>query len=89
MPARDLIKAWLALIALSFGTVLIASDAVSGRGGMLAGAAVLVLAGLKARVILGRYLGLSGSRFWTRTFDLAIGIFLALAFALYVIGSGG
>ncbi len=89
MPARDLVKAWMALIALSLGTVLVASDTVSAHGGMIAGAAVLVLGGLKARVILGRYLGLSGSRFWTRTFDLAIGLFLALAFALYAIGSGG
>ena len=42
----------------------------------------------KARVILTRYLGLSGSRFWTRAFDMAIGLFLALAFALHTFSSG-
>lgn len=89
MPARDLIEAWVGLIVLSFGTVLIASTEASGRGGTLAAAGVLVLAGLKARVILARYLGLSGSRFWLRAFDLAVGLFLALSFALYAFGSRG
>ncbi|HEX2842345.1 cytochrome C oxidase subunit IV family protein [Hyphomicrobium sp.] len=88
MPARDLIEAWGSLVALSIGTVLIASVDASGKRGTLAAAGVLTLAGIKARVILARYLGLSGSRFWTRTFDLAIGIFLALAFGLYTFGSG-
>jgi len=89
MPARDLIQAWITLVVLSFGTVLIASSDASGRGGLIAAAGVLALAGLKARVILARYLGLSGARFWLRAFDLAIGLFLALSFALYAFGSRG
>ncbi len=88
MPDRDLVKAWGALLVLSIGTVLIASIGAVGDRGTLAAAAVLALAGVKAHVILTRYLGLSGSRFWTHTFDLAIGIFLAVAFGLYVFGSG-
>jgi hypothetical protein len=88
MPARDLVTAWAALVALSIGTVLTASLGASGDRGMLTAAGVLVLAGVKARVILTRYLGLAGSRFWTHTFDLAIGIFLALAFGLYAFGLG-
>lgn len=87
MPARDLVEAWGALVAFSIGTVLIASLA-SGDRGTLTAAGVLALAGVKARVILARYLDLAGSRFWTRTFDLVIGIFLALAFGLYAFGSG-
>ncbi len=86
MPARDLVQAWMALVALSIGTVLIAM--ASGRSGTFMAAGVLALAGIKARVILSRYLGLSGSRFWMRSFDLAIGLFLALAFALSLFGSG-
>lgn len=89
MPARDLVQAWGALVVLSIGTVLIASAGASGRGGAFMAAGVLALAGLKARVILARYLGLAGSRFWMRTFDLVIGIFLALAFGLYALGLGG
>ncbi len=86
MPTRDLVHAWLALLLLSYGTVLIASNGTHGSAWMAGG--VLLLAGLKARVILARYLGLSGSRFWMRVFDLAIGLFLAAAFALYLFGSG-
>lgn len=88
MPARDLIEAWAALVVLSLGTVLIASNDGPGRTGAIAAGCVLVLAGLKARMILARYLGLAGSRFWTRSFDLAIGLFLGLSFALYLFGSG-
>ncbi|AHB48257.1 nitric oxide reductase F protein [Hyphomicrobium nitrativorans NL23] len=86
MPTRELVHAWLALLLLSYGTVLIASNGTQGSAWMAGG--VLVLAGLKARVILARYLGLSASRFWMRVFDLVIGIFLAAAYALYLFGSG-
>jgi hypothetical protein len=89
MPVRDLVEAWAALVALSLGTVILATADVSGRGAAVAAAGVLVLAGFKARVILARYLGLGRSLFWTRAFDLAIGLFLALSFALHTIGSGG
>ena len=86
MPARDLVHAWLALLLLSYGTVLIASSGTQGSVWMAGG--VLGLAGLKARVILARYLGLSASRFWMRVFDLVIGLFLVAAFGLYLFGSG-
>lgn len=89
MPVRDLVEAWVALVVLSFGTVLLATAHGTGRGVTFLAAGVLVLAGLKARVILTRYLGLAGSRFWTRAFDMAIGLFLAIAFALHAFGSGG
>lgn len=88
MPARDLIEAWVALVVLSFGTVLLTMAEQWNSGRIIVVAGVLLLAGLKMRVILARYLGLAGTRFWTRTFDLAIGIFLALAFALHTFGSG-
>lgn len=88
MPARDLVEAWAALVVLSLGTVLIASAGGAERGGALLAVGVLALAGLKARMILSRYLGLAGSRFWRRAFDLVIGVFLALSLALYMFGSG-
>ncbi len=86
MPTRALVQAWLMLLLLSSGTVLIASAGARGSPWIAGG--VLVLAGLKARIILARYLELAGSRFWTRVFDLVIGLFLALAFALYLFGTG-
>ncbi|WP_424958865.1 hypothetical protein [Hyphomicrobium sp. 1Nfss2.1] len=89
MPLRDLIVAWVALIALSLGTLVLATAGTTGRGATIIAAGVLALAGFKARVILTRYLGLQHSLFWRRSFDLAIGLFLALSFALHTIGSGG
>jgi hypothetical protein len=88
MPVRDLVEAWVALVVLSVGTALLATADTSSRGATVVAAGVLVLAGLKARVILARYLGLASTRFWTRAFDMAIGLFLALSFALYTFGSG-
>ena len=66
MPAHDLVRAWMVLVALSTGTVLLA--AIPGLNATYTVVGVLVLAGLKARVILSRYLGLAGSRFWMRAF---------------------
>ena len=88
MPTRDLVHAWMALLLLSFCTVVIASTGRSMLGAGWIAASVLILAGLKARIILARYLGLAGSRFWTRVFDLIVGLFLAIAFAVYLRGSG-
>jgi hypothetical protein len=47
------------------------------------------LAGLKARIILGRYLGLKQSKFWMHLFDAAIVLFMAIAMTLYLLGAGG
>jgi nitric oxide reductase NorE protein len=52
------------------------------------GGTVLVLAGVKARLILTQYLGLRASRFWRGSFTLALSIFLLAAFALYLAGTG-
>ncbi len=89
MPARHLLEAWAVLVALSFGTVLLTMMDQRGIGRLIAVAGVLLLAALKMRVILARYLGLSGTRFWTRAFDLAIGLFFVLAFALHTFGYEG
>lgn len=88
MPSRDLVHAWVALLTLSFCTVVIASTGRTALGAGWIAVSVLILAGLKARIILARYLGLAGSRFWTRMFDLIVGLFLAIAFAVYLLGSG-
>jgi nitric oxide reductase NorF protein len=86
MPSAYLIKAWLTLVALSVGTVVLTMPGVSGT--LLVAGGVLLLAGIKAHVILTRYLGLVRSRFWTHAFDFAIAAFLLLSFSLYAFGSG-
>lgn len=89
MNARVLLEAWAMLVALSAATVFLTlmepSDVT--RIGIAGG--VLVLAGLKARTILTRYLRLNRSQFWTHLFDAAIAIFLAIAFAVYLLGIKG
>ena len=87
MRIAHLTAAWLALLALSAATALLTVIDAAHLDRRAATIAVLVLAGLKARVILASYLGLSGTRFWTRVFDSAIGLFLILASAIYLIGS--
>lgn len=84
---RRLFGTWLLLAALSVATTAI--TAIDAPGDMRHGVAlgVLLLAGAKARLILRHYLGLAASVFWTRAFDLAIGLFLALAFALYAVAT--
>lgn len=86
MPAREISKAWVALAVLSAATALLTLHRAGSETRTIIAAAVLLLAGLKARVILSRYLGLGTSRFWMRTFDLAIGGFLVIAYGLYLAG---
>ena len=87
--SRRLIHAWLLLLALSVATTLLTFVNAGGSANRLVGATVLVLAGIKGRVILARYLGLETTRFWTRTFDFALVLFLMIAFGLYMVSASG
>lgn len=89
MHDRALVEAWGWLVALSTATTGLTLIDASGAQGMAAAAGVLLLAGLKARIILARYLKLGPSRFWMSALGGAIGGFLALGFAIYLAGSGG
>ena len=46
---------------------------------------ILTLAWLKARVILGRYLGLAAAPFWRRGFNLSLALFCLLLLGLYLV----
>ena len=87
MSPTDIYKAWAILLALSFATT--AMTLYDGSSPSVIAAALLALAGLKARTILARYLELQRSPFWMNAFDLVIGIFLLIAFALYLAAEGG
>lgn len=76
-------KAWLQLLALSAGSTLLAA---SGLGGFWLVAAVLLLAGLKARVILKDYLGLSVAPGWLRGFELGLSLLLLALAGLALAG---
>lgn len=88
MTSSPLVAAWMMLIAIGFATTLSTLIEPSGpMGRIVVAIVVLALAALKARVILGRYLGLAASRFWTRGFDFAVGGFLTVALVLYTLGT--
>ena len=67
-------RAWIALLALSAASTAVAA---TGATGPMFALAVLALAGIKARLILGVYLGLSAAPAWLRGFDLALALLLA------------
>ena len=78
-PTKTL--AWL--VALSVTTTLLARY---GPGGAVwVSLAFLLLSAMKARFILGGYLGLNASRFWLRGFSVFTGVFLMLAAGLYLL----
>lgn len=80
-----LTRAWIALIALSLGSTLLSLDLVPDGWQAASGAAVLMLAWLKARVILARYLGLAQAPSWMRGFGISLAMFCLLLLGLYLI----
>ena len=84
MPADPLLRAWLWLIGLSFGSTLVSLWPWPPALAALAGGLVLGLAWLKARVILSRYLGLCEAPAWRRGFGISLGLFCLLLLGLYL-----
>lgn len=83
-----LTKAWAALIGLSAVSTVIALslpglDAAALKG---ASALILLIAWLKARVILSRYLGLQAVPAIGRGFGLVLALFMLAAGGLYLAG---
>jgi hypothetical protein len=66
-------RAWILLLVLSGISTALAASGLGG-GGIAAG--LLLLAGLKAHVILSDYLGLSAAPAWLRGFDLALALLI-------------
>ena len=85
MGDNPLIRAWIWLLALSMATTALALAVRHMPVPALAGAAILGLAYLKTRLILANYLGLAAAPFWRRGFNLAIGTYVCLLLALYLI----
>lgn len=82
-----LTRAWAALIGLSGLSAVVAAAIARGYDARIAGAAVLLLALMKARIILARYLELSGAPHWRRGFNAALAIFTLAALGLYLLPS--
>jgi len=84
MTPNTLSRAWLALIALSSGSAVIAELTGSGIDRRLVGVLIVGLALMKARVILSAYLGLSKAPTWRRGFNLSLALFCLLLLGLYL-----
>ncbi|WP_282610957.1 hypothetical protein [Pelagibius sp. Alg239-R121] len=70
---------------MSLASTVAAFSVSAGLAGPFAGSVILLLAYLKARVVLAQYLGLSAAPFWYRGFKLVIGGYMLLLLSLYVI----
>ncbi len=84
MRSDPLTRAWLALIALSGLSALAAAAIGRGYDARIAGGIVLLLALIKARVILSRYLGLADAPSWRRGFNAVLALFMLVALGLYL-----
>ncbi|WP_113912425.1 nitric oxide reductase F protein [Roseovarius dicentrarchi] len=80
-----LARAWLALIGLSGLSAVVAAAIGHGFDGRVAGGIVLLLALLKARIILSAYLGLSAAPAWRRGFNAVLGAYMLVALGLYLL----
>jgi len=80
--SAPLVKAWIALIALSLGSALLT---VLGLPVKVTGAAILALALAKARVILMRYLGLDQAPSIGRGVTAVLSLFTLTVFGLFLI----
>lgn len=79
-----LMRAWGWLVALGAGTTGLAFiGAESMTIERVIGFLILVLAGLKASIILRQYLRLNRTAFWRHGFEAFLIVFLVAAFALY------
>ena len=85
MARSPLTRAWLTLLLLSLGSTLIAAAVSRGFAPAAAGVAILLLAWLKARVILSRYLGLWQAPGWRAGFNWVLGFYCLLLLGLYLI----
>ncbi|MEP2531551.1 cytochrome C oxidase subunit IV family protein [Shimia sp.] len=80
MTTHILTRAWIILVALS----LIAAAVSLGLPTRLAAPAILLLALLKARIILSDYLDLKSAPPWQRGFTLTLTLFCLTLLGLYL-----
>jgi len=84
MSVPVLFRAWVLLLVLALASTFLALPWLWNIWPTVAGSGVLVLAWLKARVVLARYLGLAAAPTWQRGFDISLGLFCLLLLVLYL-----
>ncbi|WP_348774530.1 cytochrome C oxidase subunit IV family protein [Ruegeria atlantica] len=78
---NSLLRAWLTLLALSLVSALLTMLPILPE---LLSAGILILALIKARVILALYLDLAKSQVWLRGFTAVLTGFVLVIFSLYL-----
>jgi len=91
MLKDKLTHAWIALLVLSATSTAVAIFIDRGKTAsganwvpVVAGMVILLLALIKGRIILSRYLGLETTRFWRRGFNTALTIYALVLMGLYL-----
>ncbi len=77
--------AWGSLMVLSLGSTLLSQPDIWALWPVAAGIGALVLAWLKARIVLSRYLGLAAAPSWQRGFEISLALFCLLLLGLYLL----
>ena len=86
---NSLILAWAAMMVLGIGTMITGRVNADVALGPLWAAALMLIAGLKARLILAWFLGLrTASKDWNSAFTTLLVILLVLILAAFLIGNG-
>lgn len=84
IPAA-LCRAWGTLIVLSLGSTVLSMIVLPEVWMAVAGASILLLAWVKARIVLACYMGLARAPAWQRGFDICLGLFAAALIGLYLV----
>ncbi len=85
---KQLILAWAGMMALSTGTMIAGRVNADVSLGPLWAAALMLIAGLKARLILAYFLGLrTASKDWNGVFNTLLFVLLALILAAFLAGN--
>ncbi len=91
MLKDKLIRAWVALLVLSATSTAVAIFIDRGKTAsganwvpVAAGMVILLLALIKGRIILSRYLGLETTRFLRRGFNTALTLYALVLLGLYL-----
>lgn len=81
-----LTRTWALLIGLSLASTVLAALVSKGHAGQLALGAILLLAWIKAHLILRTYLGLGQVPQVLRGFDIVLGLVMIAMLALALVG---
>lgn len=81
-----LTRTWGVLMGLSLASTSLAALIRDGGGGQVAVGAILLLAWIKAHLILKTYLGLGRVPQWLRGFDLALALAMLAMLGLALAG---